>query len=371
MDAFNGAAYDALVLDGQTTDGVQLLKLLSREIGKTICAVRCNMMDRAAVAHWDRSGAVPVAEDCDAASLVANLKRSARLRDWMQDPALKQLLPKVHKLPASPKLHSQVTRELQSDGSLTVVADLIAEDPVMSAKILQVANSALFGSNHEVTDTIEAVTIMGTERIRALILMASVFSQYGKTNCAGFSPEPIWSHCLQAGAYARAITLAETKDAKLAEAAFTAGLLHDVGKLILVGNLPGMYDAIRKLQLANKMSSRAAELKVMGTTHAEFGACLLATWGLPLSILEAIAWHHEPARSHDTEFSLLAAVHAANVFAHASAPGPQETLDTDYLSHIGLPDCEPRWRDFCDLPQRQETLSPEEIARRRREAKEN
>jgi HD-like signal output (HDOD) protein len=313
-----------------------------------------------------------VSRDCDAASLITNLKRAARLRDWMRDPALKKLLPKVHKLPASPRLHEKVTRELQSDGSLTVVADLIAEDPVMSAKILQVANSALFGSNHEVADTIEAVIIMGTERIRALILMASVFSQYGSAKCNGFSPEPIWAHSLQVGNFARAITLAETKDGKLSEAAFTAGLLHDVGKLILVGNLPEMYDAIRKLQLGRKMDPRLAELEVMGTMHAEFGACLLATWGLPLPILEAIALHHLPEKSHDTEFSLLAAVHAANVFANENtALGVHDDLDTNYLSRIGLPDCEPRWRDFCDLPQRQEKPSSTEIHRRRREAKED
>src|SRR6185503_5218675 len=108
-----------------------------------------------------------------------SLRNAERLREWMAVPAIKKLLPQIRKLPAEPKLHSQVREELQSpNGSMEVVARLISQDPVMSAKILQMVNSAFFGLAHEVSDTSEAVMMLGTERVRSLVLLAGVFSQF-------------------------------------------------------------------------------------------------------------------------------------------------------------------------------------------------
>lgn len=375
MDALTSDNFNALIIESSLSDGVALLRVLAREITQTVCLVRCDITDRAAVARWDQSGATPLADVADAAMLAATVKRSVRLREWMLDPGIKMLLPQIHKLPTSPKLHEQVTKELKSeDGSFSVVADLISEDPVMSAKILQVANSALFSPNHEVTDANEAVMLLGSERIRSLILLAGVFSQYANARCTGFSPEPIWSHSLEVGTFARNIALAETKDEKIAEAAFTAGLLHDIGKLILAGNVPDMYSAVRREQIQGKVSSREAEINVMGTTHAELGACLLGTWGLPLTILEAIARHHQPSRFPDAECALLAFVHAANIFTKEKAKVPNvtpEPLDIPYLARVGFGDCANRWRTLCGVPPQVQKASAEEMIQRRRDAKVN
>jgi HD-like signal output (HDOD) protein len=101
------------------------------------------------------------------------------------------------------------------------------------------------------------------------------------------------------------------------------------------------------------MKLREAELVVMGTTHADLGACLLATWGLPLPILEAIAWHHEPEKSDDRGFSLLSAVHVANVFAQengfCSEPDARGRIHVEYLKELGLTDCLDRWRESCGI----------------------
>ncbi len=353
------------------------LKKLESVAGRSIWLVRRNLRERGASASWSHSKFTPVAEDCDGSTLVAVLKRTARLQDWMANPDIKRLLPLLHKLPTAPRLHTQVTEELQSpNGSIAVVARLIAQDPLMSAKLLQVANSAFFGMAHEVTDTTEAVMVLGAERIRSLILLAGVFSQYGGAKCPGFSPEPLWGHSVQVGAFARAITLAETRDGRTAEAAFTAGLLHDVGKLVLAANVPEKYESIRRAQAARKCSQREAEMEILGTTHAEVGACLMATWALPLRILEAIAWHHEPRLSDDRGFSLLAAVHSANVFAQENGDGgggigPRDCINVSYLLRIGLGDCRNRWREYCGMAAQPEELTPEEQLRRRREAKEN
>src|SRR5664280_1103465 len=120
---------------------------------------------------------------------------------------------------------------------------------------------------------------------------------------------------------ARAIAFAETRDAKISETTFTAGLLHDLGKLVLAGNVPEMYETVQRMRESKNISQLEAERLVLGTTHVEVGACLLATWSLPLPILEAIACHHAPRQSTETGFSLLAAVHVANVLSQKNCAG--------------------------------------------------
>ncbi|MFO1489187.1 MAG: HDOD domain-containing protein [Verrucomicrobiota bacterium] len=374
MERWTTGQFDTLILDGKTSGSVNLLQTLSRELGQSICVVRCTVLDRTTSAQWKGTGATLIPEDTDAPALVATIKRSIRIRDWMADAAIKKLVAQIRKLPAQPKLHTQVTEELQSAaGSMDVVGQLIAQEPVMSAKILQVVNSAFFGLTREVSDATESVMVLGAERIKALILLAGVFSQYSGSKCPSFAPETVWNHCLQVGVFARSITLAETKNPRLAEAAFTAGLLHDIGKLVLAGNLPEMYDTVQRLKQSKQITSREAELEILGTTHAELGACLLATWGLPLPILEAIAWHHKPACSDEKSFSLLAAVHAANAFTQENLPGdaPREVIDISYLMHAGLGDCRNRWREICGVPTKTHEETPDEQQRRRREAKVN
>jgi putative nucleotidyltransferase with HDIG domain len=170
------------------------------------------------------------------------------------------------------------------------------------------------------------------------------------------SVQRLLGHSIQVGVFARAIALSEAKSGPMAEAAFTAGVLHDVGKLILAGNLPEMFIRVQALMEKGKLSERAAERQVYGVNHAKVGACLLAGWGLPLPILEAIAFHHEPERSADKTFSLLAAVHAANIFAHQTESPPPAAaaeappgLHLGYLAQIGLGDRVERWRGACGL----------------------
>jgi putative nucleotidyltransferase with HDIG domain len=352
VEKWADGSFDTLILDGKIPDGSKLFKALEKELAQSVCLVRCQTMDRSTSAQWKGTGATLIPEDTDAAALVSNIKRSACVQDWMGNEAIRKLVLQIRKLPAQPKLHTEVTNELKSEnGSMDVVGKLISQEPVMSAKIMQVVNSAFFGLTREISDPGECVMVLGAERIKALILLAGVFSQYAGSKCPGFAPEPVWGHSIQVGAFARAIALAETKNARTAEAAFTAGLLHDIGKLILAGNLPEMYDTVQKLKVSKSITTREAEMEILGTSHAELGACLLATWGLPLPILEAIAWHHEPSRSDEKGFTLLAAVHAANVFAQETTTGEtaRDTVDKGYFLHAGLGDCHNRWREFCGL----------------------
>jgi putative nucleotidyltransferase with HDIG domain len=350
-------ALEALVVDGQTPNARPLIEAVREQRPEILCLIRCEMSDPKAVDLWKGLGIPLMASHADATTLAASLLRRVHLREWMAEPAIKALLPKIRKLPATPKLYTQVTAELRDpNGSLEVIAALIGQDPVMSAKLLQLVNSAFFASSREVTNLLEAVIILGTDRIRTLILLAGIFSQYAGNQGVASSVQRLLGHSIQVGVFARAIALSEAKSGPMAEAAFTAGVLHDVGKLILAGNLPEMFIRVQALMEKGKLSERAAERQVYGVNHAKVGACLLAGWGLPLPILEAIAFHHEPERSADKTFSLLAAVHAANIFAHQTESPPPAAaaeappgLHLGYLAQIGLGDRVERWRGACGL----------------------
>jgi putative nucleotidyltransferase with HDIG domain len=246
----------------------------------------------------------------------------------------------------------------------------------MAAKFLQVINSAFFGLAYTITDPAEAVMFLGAARTRGLILTAGVFTQFSDIQCPGFSAEQLWQHSLRVASLAQGITLAQTDDPRLSEVAFTAGLVHDIGKLVLAGNLPDMFATARKLQQNKKISEAEAEEAILTTTHAELGACLLATWQLPLQILEAVAWHHCPSRSQDRAFSVLTAVHAASVLAEEAAGGGAGSslparFDLMYLLGLGLAGRRNAWRETCGMPIRNETDTLEDKVRSRSEAKHN
>ena len=340
---------DALVVEGGAAGTREWMETVKKEKPHSNCLIRGDLSDKAVVNAWKGLGFTMLASTGDASLLASSLLRNARLLEWMSEPAIKSLLPLIRKLPATPRLYTQVMEELRSPhSSLDTVAHLLRQDPVMSAKLLQLVNSAFFASAREVTDMLDAATILGTERIKSLVLLAGIFSQYN--DAEGISPtiNALLAHSLRVGIYARAIALGETKNAEIAEAAFTAGVMHDIGKIVLAGNLPDRYLEVRAIREAKDLSAKAAELEVFGATHAQIGACLLAGWGLPLAILEALAWHHEPARSPEKTFSLAAAVHVANALAHEAEGEPGE-LDQEFLKQTGLAARLPAWRQMFGL----------------------
>jgi HD-like signal output (HDOD) protein len=336
-------------------NGIELLTEVARLSPRALRFLRCEAADLKALNDHAGPAMQSIPLDADVEAIEVHLERALLIDSWMSNESLKALVSRMKKLPSLPTLYTQVITELQKpDGSIEFVARLIATDPMMTAKILQVVNSPFFGVTSEITDPGAAVMFLGTERTKSLVLMAKVFSQFDKTLCAGFSLDLLWRHCMGVGACARSLVMAETKDTRLADMAFTAGLLHDVGKLLLAANLPEEYSNLLAQSERRNVAERQVEQEALGATHAELGACLLGMWGLPLPILRAVGWHHTPALAEDTSFSLLTAVHVSNALDYekksaAGAP-PKTSLDPDYLDQLGLKSKRNAWRKICGCP---------------------
>src|ERR1051325_1273169 len=295
-----------------------------------------------------------LAKPFELTALIATLDRVRGLRQRLRSPEITKLLVKKASLPSMPSVYLQIVQALQSsDEPVGRIAQIIATDPGLTAKVLQLVNSAFFGFSRQVSDADEAVMLLGLSTIRSLALSARLFSAFESKRLEGCSVEQVWNHSMSVGQMAKKIVQLEGGDEAMAEQSFTAGLLHDVGKLILVENLGPKY--VDLLNRARKEQQRliTAEQQGLRATHAEVGAYLLDLWGLPAPLVEAVALHHQPGKTSELKFSALTAVHAANVIEQESQKSdPEEPLDhfdSEYLDQLGLGSRVEVWRkELCE-----------------------
>jgi len=176
------------------------------------------------------------------------------------------------------------------------------------AKVLQLVNSAYFGLGQKIVSVRAAVTYLGVEVIKSLVLGSTSFSDKAISEVKGFSPDRLQHHSMLTALLAKKIVA----NPALADAAFTAGLLHDIGALVLLYAAPPDY--VRSLERAKQLGgdSAAAEREIFGVTHAEVGAYLLGLWGIPFPIVEAVAFHHRPNEVALESRPLVSAIHIAS-----------------------------------------------------------
>ena len=184
--------------------------------------------------------------------------------------------------------------------------------------------------------------------MKALLLSMQIFSHFDQQQEGAFALDVLWQHSLATSTCAKRIAQEQQSDRHVVDHAFMAGLLHDVGKLVLAANLPDLYSATLVQAQAQGTTVWAAERALLGTTHAEVGAYLLGLWGLPDAIVEALAFHHCPSACPDQRFSPLTAVHIANALVHTEdspeAGGTPAALDSAYVAQLGLSERLPTWR---------------------------
>jgi HD-like signal output (HDOD) protein len=230
------------------------------------------------------------------------------------------------------------------DPSLTQIERIISKDVGMAAKILQLANSAFIGARGRVSSLLQAVSLIGTESVRTLVLSVHVFSQCeDNSEVAAYLPA-LWDHSVAVASLAQRIATSERCTKAMVEESFTAGLLHDVGKVVLLAEMLGKY---RRILGTNPGSVLALEVEHMGCTHAQVGAYLMSIWGLPVPLVHAVAFHHRPSETAETQFSSLTAVHAADAIVSSTDASPLNhdiELDLNYLDRLGLREREALWR---------------------------
>jgi HD-like signal output (HDOD) protein len=285
----------------------------------------------------------------DRATVKTSIERSLAA-DYGMNNSMRELVGRIRTFPTIPSLYLEVVNALKDPNATTdEIGIIIAEDMAMTTKLIQVLNSAYFGLPRTITDPTEAVGILGFETTKSLIMTVKLLSQYDKVKPVYFSIDNIWKHSTNVARTARVMTLLETGDNDCSGVAYTAGLMHDLGKVILATNFDEQYHGAHNVARKQQIPLWEVEKDIFGATHGEIGAYLLGLWGMSADVVKVAAMHHEPLRSGDKGFTALTAVHVANALEYEGNPEadgmPAPVLDVEYLKQLGLESRVDLWRD--------------------------
>jgi HD-like signal output (HDOD) protein len=346
--------FDIIVTDMRmpVMTGAELLEQVKRRFPQCFRIILSGQADQESILRAVDPTHQYLSKPCDTAELKKKLARAFSVRGLLKNEELQAVVSRLQALPSLPSLYIEVTRELEkNEPSLPRIVRLVSEDMAMTAKILQLVNSAFFGLRCRISSPMQAVQMLGLDTLRALVLTTHVFDKFRTHTLGEAEISYLWKHSLTVASFAKHIAASENADRQLIDDCFTAGLLHDAGKLILASAMENKYqhvlDAVRK----GGKKLIAAEVEILGCHHAEIAAYLLGLWGLPEAVIDGVAWHHAPSGSVQTGFSPVLAAHVAGVFHELQSPfwlRDDVPLDIEYLNKNGLTGREQTWRKLVD-----------------------
>lgn len=349
LECLAQSPFDVVVSDMRMPgmDGADLLNEVKAKYPSSARLILSGHADREAVLR-----ALPVAHQylskpCDAELLRQAIERTCALQSRLHNDPIRAVVGMLAHVPSMPQVYWDLTAILaREDVSVAAVAAVVERDPAMVAKVLQLVNSAYFGLARRITSIEQAVMYLGVQLVRSLALTVHVFGSM-PVSAAGFSFDSLQRNSLWTARLARKLAAnpAEGEDA------FAASLMRDLGQVILASASPAQFAQAVATAAATGQSLHDVERAAFGSSHAEIGAYLLGVWGLPIALVEAVAYHHVPNESGAESRSLLRAVHAAGALVEwaiaegAGAPAT-DTLDLDFMAATGGLDGLPAWREL-------------------------
>jgi HD-like signal output (HDOD) protein len=274
-------------------------------------------------------------------TIIEVIRRRYQLEASLADQALEQLLARTDRLPVAPSAYTRIAAEMRSrEPGVDRIAGIIAEDPALTAKVLQHINSAFFSLRSEITTVERAVAMLGMNQIMAIVMSVGLYGQ--STGAPADLVESIKQSSMKVAALTRVVAKVEGVAPGDGDTAFLAGMLHDCGKLVMATNGPHLYADIAD------SNDLALETQVIGANHPLIGAYLLASWKLPDLVVEAVAHHHRPSAGSFDEFGAIGLVHVAHALAHRPGDGTIPGLDLDFIGRFDMWDQSAAWLAAAD-----------------------
>lgn len=342
--------FDVVITDMRMPgmNGAQLLNHVLREHPRTVRIILSGYADLNEMMNCVGLTHQFLNKPCSLDDLKCCLRRVTNVQSHLNHDKIRAATAGLKNLPSLPKTYLEIAEAVQSDSCSTeLIAEIAGKDPGLSAKLLQISNSAYFGFGRKIFSVDEAVQLLGVSIIQSLALSTPLYSSFDQKKCPGFPLEQIWDHSAQVASLGRGLYRQHMDDPQLAEQAFAAGILHDIGKLILADSLGAEYSEVLKQSRETKTPLFLVEQEKLHTTHAEVGAYLLAIWGLPIPLVETVACHHQPRRCGTKEICLAGIIHISNALQHTQPGHPDIVpcpVDADYLKLIHLDEHFEMWR---------------------------
>ena len=340
------APVDVIVSDMRMPgmDGAELLGRVRELYPQTARIVLSGHAERDAIARVVSVAHQFLSKPTDANTVRIVIERTCRFQALMLDPGIRRVVGTLDQLPSLPDTYVELVRATEDpDAAIADIAKIVERDPAMSVKVLQLVNSAYFGLAQKTESITRAVTYLGVENLKGLLVAVHVFSTGNFPAIEGLSPTALRDEAVLTATLARQIV----RDQKLADAAFATGIVHDVGHIVLARDPSKRYGEVWRAARAAGEPIRITELRELGVTHGQVGAYLLGVWGLPFMLAETVAYHDIPSSVTEGNLDLLAAVHLADgvvcaAFARRD-PLAAGDLDAPFLNKVGLMPEVPKW----------------------------
>lgn len=354
-----------VILSGIHLSGMGGLQLLAEvksraprviRIASSSCAHSATIVSALEVAHQF----IPMPFTAEV--LKATIARAGALGARLTNESLRTLISGIRTLPSLPHLYQELVSAMgSSTASAEVATRIISQDMAMVSKLLQVVNSAFFGLRRTISSPAHAIALLGIDSVKALVLSVQVFAQFEQAKRSPIPLETLWKHGLLTGTSARDIAKSQDIGSIGVEGAFMAGLLHDIGLLVLATNFPEEYGNVLTNVRDSRLSVCDAERAVFKASHEDVGAYLLGLWGVSDAIVAAVAFHHHPGERRQEGLSLLAAVHVANALEEEGdliiTNGVPTPIDREYLTACGLAEHLSAWQEAARHSPAQESAS--------------
>jgi len=350
LAAIDAQPFDVVVSDMRMPgmDGAQLLERV-----RTICPASARLV---LSGHADQElvlRALPhvnqfLEKPCDPDVLKLTIERACDLQSLIGSDAVRAIVGRVEALPSPPESYWRLIRALEDeDSALDTVSRIVEQDSAMSTQVLHLASSAFFGHGMHGQSIRQAVAYLGMELMRALVISAQVFPRLEKLQTGELTFVAFQTHALDTGILCRELLGGRGAG----EDGFTAGLLHDVGKIVIATSMSAEYTGMLARARERQVPVHVVERETLGVTHAEVGAYLLGAWGLPMTLVENVAYHHRPGALGERSSEVLRALHVADALVPARAESgtsvlESERLDADFLKQAEVETSLPHWREI-------------------------
>jgi HD-like signal output (HDOD) protein len=322
--------FDVLVTDMRMpdVDGLTLLTAARDRWPRMARIILSGYMDMEVALRSTSVAHQFLAKPCEPSALEAVVDRTRRLTQLLTDESLRAAIGEVGALATRPAVYAELERvAADPNAGIADVGRIVERDVSLTAKVLQLVNSSFFGLPRSMSSVEQAVAYLGVNVLRALVLSHEIADlARARAVAPGFSFVAHQAHALEVAGLARRIA----GGGAVADDAFLAGVLHDLGELLLATQRPAWFTEAAAVADARGVSLHEAETIAFGVSHAEVGAYLVGLWGLPFRIVEAIAYHHTPARAGQRPLDAVAAVHIADALVAAPAG-----LDRAYVEALG------------------------------------
>lgn len=345
LETISQQAFDVIVTDMRMPgmDGAALLAEVKKENPSMVRIILSGYAEEQAILRTVSPAHQYLAKPCEADILIDTVNRSYELRQYLKESNVRKVIGGLENLPSPPDVYARFLQDIEKPtSSAKSVAKIIASDVALTAETLKLTNSAFFGLPLRVENIEHAVSMLGLDTLRALVLVAGFYSKHMGSSYALEQIKLLSNRCLTIGMVSRKIALSLGLAGLAADQACCAGVLSHVGTLAIVSNYENQFEEIiRRLENEN-LNIVEAERKVLGATHQEVGSYLLGLWGFTDPILEAVAFHHEPDKSPSKLPSPLTAVHIAQEIVKTQSKGTEQEgvwargIDEGYLGSIGI-----------------------------------